>query len=939
MRPRYRPHAPADLSCPMEGANTVPPSVASPPHQRTTGARRAARYNLQGPQADSYLVTSSAESTGPRGHGIRLNSAVRRHSRYRLKSMNLLVPAALKLLACLLALAALSATARAENDSSAEATDREAPRVALVLSGGGARGFAQVGVLREFEDAGIEVDLIVGTSIGAIVGGMYAAGYTAAELDSIVRATAWDKILAVNEENQRSDQFLDQKQENDRSLITLRFDNFRLIIPEAVSSGFHFKEYISELMWNARYHAGGDFNKLRIPYRAVATDLVAGRSVVLDSGDLVTAMRASAAIPLLYTPIKLDSMILVDGGLLANIPVRAARELNPHLIIAVNTTSPLLPIAGLNTPWAVADQAVTAMIRQRATEDRLLADILIEPILGDHASNEFRNIDSLIDAGRRAARQVLPELQRRLRTISDSLDRVRPPRREKDDGIVVADLGQSNGKAQYTPVDEAQTYGARIESVWLSGFDNATLPDFDTLGGRWHGRLYTEDLESDIDRAVTEEFRRRRIALADVAAFDYDDESGVLNVVCRPGYIRAINISGNQEVDADQIIREAGIAVGRPFNTDEALAAWRSLLGSELFSEVTITPFRRGDSVDVNINVRERGSQFLRLGVRVDDERNTQGGAEFSDLDLFRTGLDLDVRAAGGTRNFGASIELSLPRLFNTAFTSGISLYTSSRLYRLYGERILVSDNRYERERSGEEWFDRYGATASFGRRLSKTATFSAQFRYEFQRAYRAGTNNIPDFEPLATIKFGLEFDSRDRVDFARSGRSVSLAIESSIADLNNDLSFAKATAHYEQYFSSGLHTLRPRFSFGFADLSTPRPELFSIGGQNDFLGYRENEDRGSQMALASLEYRVKSPIAIFFDTYLTARYDIGSIWRRPTEIRVSQLKHGIGAGVGFDSPLGPARFMLGRSFFFTRSPDAAVFGPLLAYFMIGVPL
>ncbi len=857
--------------------------------------------------------------------------------------MNLLVPAALKLLACLLALAAMSATVRAENDSSAESIEREAPRVALVLSGGGARGFAQVGVLREFEDAGIEVDLIVGTSIGAVVGGMYAAGYSAAELDSIVRFTAWDEILAVNEENQRSDQFLDQKQENDRSLITLRFDNFRLIIPEAVSSGFHFKEYISELMWNARYHAGGDFNKLRIPYRAVATDLVAGRSVVLDSGDLVTAMRASAAIPLLYTPIKLDSMILVDGGLLANIPVRAARELNPHLVVAVNTTSPLLPIAGLNTPWAVADQAVTAMIQQRAAEDRLLADVLIEPEIGDHASNDFNNIDSLIDAGRRAARRVLPDLQRRLRRISDSLDRLSPRQRQNpdDEGIVVADLGETNGdgKRQYTPVDAAQDYGSRIQTVRLSGIDNTALPEFDTMGGRWHGRMYTMELESDIGQAVADEFRRRRFALADVAGFDFDDETGELNILCRPGYIRTLIVSGNQEVDADQIVREAAMIVGRPFNTDEALAAWRSLLGTELFSEVTITPLRRGDSVDVNINVRERGSQFLRLGVRVDDERNTQAGAEFSDLDLFRTGLDLDVRAAGGTRNFGASMDMSIPRLFNTAFTSGISVYTSSRLFRLYGERILVSDNRYERERSGEEWFDRYGATASFGRRLSKTATFSARFRYEFQRAYRDGTDNIPDFEPLATIKFGLEFDSRDRVDFARSGRSVSLAIESSIADLNNELSFAKATAHYEQYFSSGVHTLRPRFSFGFADLSTPRPELFSIGGQSDFLGYRENEDRGSQMALASLEYRVKSPIAVFFDTYLTARYDIGSIWRRPTEIRVSQLKHGIGAGVGIDTPLGPARFMVGRSFFFTRSPDAAVFGPLLAYFMIGVPL
>ncbi len=151
------------------------------------------------------------------------------------------------------------------------------PRVGLVLSGGGARGVAQVGVIRELERSGVPIDFIAATSIGSIIGGLYASGYTTTELESICVHTDWDEVLSLADETKRTDLYLDQKLAVQKGFLVLRFEGLEPVLPSAVSSGQRLTEYLSNLTLQAIYHPFPTFDELRIPFRAMTTDLVSGQ--------------------------------------------------------------------------------------------------------------------------------------------------------------------------------------------------------------------------------------------------------------------------------------------------------------------------------------------------------------------------------------------------------------------------------------------------------------------------------------------------------------------------------------------------------------------------------------------------------------------------------------------------------------------------------------
>ncbi len=148
--------------------------------------------------------------------------------------------------------------------------------------------------------------------------------------------------------------------------------------------------------------------------------------------------------------------------------------------------------------------------------------------------------------------------------------------------------------------------------------------------------------------------------------------------------------------------------------------------------------------------------------------------------------------------------------------------------------------------------------------------------------------------------------------------------------------SFSKVKFRYLKHFTNGLHTFTPSIFFGFADESTPLPEFFSLGGQYDFYGMREDEIRGRQKVLGSLNYRFKLPFKIFFDTYVSLRYDMGSVWKHFETIKIATLKQGIGLGLAFNTPLGPAKFSLGKSFYLVKKPNSVFWGEYMGYFSIG---
>ncbi|MGE5679748.1 MAG: patatin-like phospholipase family protein, partial [Bacillota bacterium] len=292
------------------------------------------------------------------------------------------------------------------------------PSVALVLSGGGSRGLSQIGVLKALQERKIPVSSIVGTSMGSILGGLYSAGYSIPELDSIVHTIPWNQFLTSTDEANRNDLFVDQKITEDKALITFRLEGLHVVLPTSINNGQRFSSFLNLLTLNAPIHVKSNFDELRYDYKAVCTDLITGNPILLSKGSLSQAMRASSSVTLFISPVKQDSLLLVDGGLVANIPVELARENGSECVIAFNTTSPLNTEEELAYPWNIADQILSIPMRLLTQQQLKMADIVIAPDLGKKKNTDFTNIDSLIDIGYKTTLPFIDKIQERINSAS-----------------------------------------------------------------------------------------------------------------------------------------------------------------------------------------------------------------------------------------------------------------------------------------------------------------------------------------------------------------------------------------------------------------------------------------------------------------------------------------------------------------------------------------
>lgn len=283
-------------------------------------------------------------------------------------------------------------------------------KVGLVLGGGGAKGVSHIGVLKVLEEAGIPIDYIAGTSMGAIVGGLYAIGYSPAEIDSMVSRQDWTMLLS--DRVKRSNLSFPEKENSERYILSLPFGkNKKDRVFNGVIKGQNLQNLFSNL--TIGYHDSVDFNAFPIPFACVAVDVVNGREHVFRHGSLPLAMRASMAIPAVFTPVRLDSMMLVDGGLNNNYPADVALAMGADILIGVDLgTSDLKVLDGLNTPGDVVGQIVALHGYDKYRWNKEHTDLLIRPDMNPYNSASFSSIalDTLIDRGEQAARRQWSEI-------------------------------------------------------------------------------------------------------------------------------------------------------------------------------------------------------------------------------------------------------------------------------------------------------------------------------------------------------------------------------------------------------------------------------------------------------------------------------------------------------------------------------------------------
>lgn len=293
---------------------------------------------------------------------------------------------------------------------------QERPKVGLVLSGGAAKGMAHVGVLKVLEEAGIEPDIITGTSMGSVIGGLYAIGYRADSMETLLLQQDWEQVLSDRIELENV--ILEEKDYFENQLFEIGYKNGQFIPPSGLIYGQQVDNLLSRLALPA--YKTEDFRDFPIPFRCVAADIVEGQPVVLDSGDLAGAMRASMAIPTAFTPVEREGKILIDGGLIRNFPVEEAKAWGADIIIGVYTGYVKADADKLQNFSKILMQSGFLMSVKDAQEQMPMVDLYIEPDLRKYSAQDFSKADSIMAKGEQAARAMLPEL-RALKMRLDSL--------------------------------------------------------------------------------------------------------------------------------------------------------------------------------------------------------------------------------------------------------------------------------------------------------------------------------------------------------------------------------------------------------------------------------------------------------------------------------------------------------------------------------------
>lgn len=858
-----------------------------------------------------------------------------------------------------------------------EQIPKNKPKIALALSGGGARGLSQIGVLKALEEAGIFADIIIGTSMGSIVGGMYAAGYSPAQLDSIAMETDWNDLLTLTNQSNRRDLFVDQKVTEDRAIFSLRLSGLAPILPTSFNDGQKLSNHLNVLAFNAPLHSDASFDLLTKKFRAVCTDLITGGLVVIDEGSISNALRASSSVTFFLAPVKMDTLLLVDGGLVANIPVDVAKANGGDFVVAINTTSNLWNEKDLSTPWIVADQIVSIPMKQNNEEQLSKADFVIEPGIGNILSTDFEKADSLILLGYQTVKPHLNNLKSKIDSaVFNSL-----PNAEKFFNNLILDSSLTLKEqaffyhyktkdsvsnkminydlyklfetgdykflnAQIVITDSTnilqliQEYNPVIRNIDLIGISLIHSDKISTIFSSLKDERFSGRKVLDALLELIKIYREDGYSLAEIQSVEFNEEEGRLKIFVDEGIISKIEINGNDKTNENVITREFRFKEGDYFKINDVKEGLKNLRSTRLFDNIDVVVREDNGQNILTIKVDEKPSSLLRISFRSDNEYRAQIGIDLRDENFFGTGSELGLILFGGLDNRAYVLEQKANRVFDTYFTYKINAFYKFNDVRVYNNIPTTNESRFSRKETGKYRQIFYGLSLGVGTQVGRFGNLIFEGRYQFdQIKNKENDPTAPYKTKIVSLKISSTIDTQDKYPFTESGVYFTGFYETAFSVLGGEVGYSNISFEYKNYLKvSSRSVLSPAIKFGFADKTLPLSQHYSIGGQESFFGMHDNEYRGRQILLTSLMYRYKLPFIIFFDTYLKLRYDLGSTWDFQEQIRFKDLKHGIGTSISFDTPIGPAEFAVGRSFLLRNDlPDNPIsWGDVLFYFSIG---
>lgn len=517
---------------------------------------------------------------------------------------------------------------------------RERPSVGLVLSGGGARGAAHIGVLHVLEDLRVPIDYIAGTSMGSIIGGLYAAGMTPDEIENTLNGMDWETIF--DDRPSRESRSFRRKSDDDLYLVKSKpgFNEGRIELPLGAIQGQKFDLALRALTLPVSEIQ--DFDDLHIPFRAVATDIANGEEVVLGSGDLAQAMRASMAVPGAFAPARIEGRLLVDGGIANNLPVSVVRDLGADIVIAVDISTPFLPTEEIRSILGIAEQLTSILTRKNAEQQLATLtddDVLLIPQLGDIGTGDFQRAGEAVPSGRAAALAASEALSRLSLDASAYARHValRPPR-----------LGREPPIVHYLRVDNQSRVGdslilERLNVPLGEPLDRARLEaDIAAIYGLELFEIVSYRVEEEAGRTGVVVEARERAWGPNYLQFGLalsSDSRGENNWNLGVGYLRtAINPLGGELRSALQLGAEPLLG-GEWFQPLDARSLWfvnpRFRVGRRFITEFSADASERladyrVDSLQVDVSAGREFAPFgeARAGYRLDTGKITVETAE-----------------------------------------------------------------------------------------------------------------------------------------------------------------------------------------------------------------------------------------------------------------------------------------------------------------------
>jgi NTE family protein len=825
------------------------------------------------------------------------------------------------------------------------------PKIGLALSGGGARGLSQIGILKVLEEENIPVDYIAGTSMGGIIGGLYATGYSACDLERIVSRIDWNDLLS--DTPSRLSLFLSQREESEGSLFQFRLNGLKPYIPTALTSGQKLSNLFTNLIMRASFSSKwfaqpkSDFDDLKIPFRAVTTDLVTGERVILDSGDLAQALRATMAVPLAFTPVEMGERLLVDGGLVDPVPVGVVKQMGADVVIAVNTVSSLLPAEKIKNPIDIANQTTSIMSLQKKEEELKKADFVITPKLFEFSAMDFGDVDSLISLGEHTADSLISDIKKMIESKKSKIPAQRGKVSNPDSfEFKICELefsGNQKIKKDFllgmieTGIESTVTkewIRSDLEKVHSTGYFSDVFAILSKINSDEYSlcfqvvenppvrkivfqnnSIYSDSflqrqinflptkilnykiLQKELDSVITV-YHRNGYSLARFEKISYDSVSRNLEVSLKEGTISQIKLSGNERTKNWVVLRNFPLKLGKPFNSKLASRGISNIHSTGLFENVILNTYSTKEGLVLRLKVKEKKFNLVRIGAHFKDEYKAEAFLQFVDANVLGVGNEVYTHFQYGERKQIYKLNFKADRIFKTYLTYKLDIFHQREKRRLYDEHQRIG---YFKEK-------RTGTTFSFGQHISRLGTMSIETRWEKIQVDKS-VSKTKSTTNIRSLTLRSLVDTFDKYPFPDKGKYHHLYFEFAGDILGGDVVYRKAFTSLESYFP--LHrrvNFHPKIAIGISDGTVPLSEKFTLGGPSNLYGLFAEELRGDKMFLGNLGLRFR-----FFHTlYWTLRYDMGNVWAKLESIKFKELRHAFGTSLALDTPLGPLEFAYG---------------------------